>query len=57
MIHLSKERELLIKRNQRIVSIPMPDLNNMTNEELKKRADMLEWMFADAFKENFEAEE
>lgn len=48
---MGKERKELIKRNQEFVSLPMPDFEKMTNEQLLKRAYMLEKMFEEAFKD------
>ena len=48
---MGKERKELIKRNQEFVSLPMPDFEKMTNEQLLKRAYMLEKTFEEAFKD------
>jgi hypothetical protein len=45
-------REELLERNQNIVQIPMPVLSKMTNEQLRKRADILEQTFSEAFGED-----
>lgn len=37
-----KEREELIKRDQRFISFPSPDYSKMTNEQLRQRVQMLE---------------
>lgn len=45
------ERELLLRRNQDFVQIPMPNLSKMTIDQLRLRADIMEQTFADAFGE------
>nr|WP_289038252.1 hypothetical protein [uncultured Allobacillus sp.] len=48
---MPNKRDELIKRNQEFVQIPMPDFSKMTDDELQKRANMMERAFRDAFNE------
>lgn len=43
------KREELLNQNKKLIQIPMPNLEAMTNEELEKRADILEMAFEMAF--------
>ncbi|MER2005857.1 MAG: hypothetical protein ABS939_00275 [Psychrobacillus sp.] len=47
---MTEEREELIRRNLNIKMVHMPDLSEMTNEELEKRANFWENMFQIAVK-------
>lgn len=49
MMNMTAYREALIKRNEHFKQFPIPDLESMTNEELKKRANLCESMFEHAF--------
>lgn len=44
----SKRMELL-RRNSNIIHFPMPNFEEMTNEELESRASMWETFFAEEF--------
>ncbi|MFY0516440.1 hypothetical protein ACOMCU_01225 [Lysinibacillus sp. UGB7] len=49
---MMNKREKLIQRNKKFVQIPMPDLSEMTDGELERRADFWEKSFEIAFKED-----
>lgn len=44
-------REELIKRNKKIISLPNPNFENMSDEQLEKRATILEQTFNELFDE------
>jgi hypothetical protein len=46
-----EERKKLIEKDQRFVSFPPPDYSKMTNEQIRKRTQMLEGAFKLAFEE------
>lgn len=45
------KRDALLTRNRQLVSLPTPKLDELSNEELEKRADILEATFDDLFDE------
>ena len=46
---MDDKRAELIKRNNNFIQIPMPNLSEMTDEELERRATMHERLFELAF--------
>lgn len=51
------ERDRLLKLNRDFISLPMTDLNKLSNEELQKRADMFKNTFEAAFSESDDKDE
>jgi|GEM_PF-7007997 len=51
---MTYKRKRLLERNREIISFPMPDLESMTDQQLEKRATMMEEAFRDAFAEDEE---
>ncbi|MCM3488822.1 hypothetical protein M3689_05815 [Alkalihalophilus marmarensis] len=52
-----EEREKLIEADQNFVCIPPPDYSKMTNEEIRKRTEILEKTFEYAFEDDDEDED
>lgn len=48
---MDTQRDDLLKRNRKLVSLPRPNLDDLSNDELEKRADTLEATFDDLFDE------
>lgn len=46
-----KKNELM-KKNQKFIQIPMPDLSNITIEDLEKRYELLSKAYDDAFEKD-----
>lgn len=49
---MSGSRDKLIKRNENFIQLPMPNLSKMTDDELEKRANHLDYLFQIAFEDS-----
>jgi len=52
-----EERKKLIEKDQQFATFPPPEYSKMTNEQIKKRTQLLEGLFKLAFEKDEQEEE